>query len=151
MSFIVRPYELKDLFRIAEIEKSCFEHPWSYDSFCMEYADKSKHYFVAENEDGAIIGYGGFMHVEDEAHIMNVAVAEPFRREGAGAAIMSKMLEKARSLGIKAVTLEVDNANVAAIALYEKSGFECAGLRPHYYGWDRPARIYWYYFDKNRA
>lgn len=150
MNFSVRPYELKDLFGIAEIEKECFEHPWSYDSFCMEYADRHKHYFVAESEDGKLMGYGGFAQVEDEAHIMNIAVSAPYRRSGAGTEIMKAILDKARSLDIVAVTLEVDNSNEAAIALYEKTGFVSAGLRPHYYGWDKPARIYWYYFDRKQ-
>ena len=43
MEFTVSPYGIDDLQRIAEIEKECFAHPWSYDSFCMEYADKKKH------------------------------------------------------------------------------------------------------------
>lgn len=154
MSFRIRPYELKDLGRIAELEKECFENPWSYSAFCMEYADKNKFYFVAETEEdgdtgesgGKVIGYGGFAHVEDEAHIMNIGVAEDSRRQGVGHRILQAILDKSRELGIRAATLEVNDANAAAIALYEKTGFVLAGLRPHYYGWDKPARIYWYYF-----
>ena len=40
--FTVEKYTLEDLRGIAEIEKECFEKPWSYESFCMEYADKNK-------------------------------------------------------------------------------------------------------------
>lgn len=146
MRFTVSPYGLEDLQHIAEIEKECFEHPWSYDSFCMEYADKKKHYFVAKDECGEVIGYGGFAHVEDEAHIMNIAVTAKARRMGVGSAILKAVLDCAEKLGIVAITLEVDDSNAAAIAVYEKAGFKCAGLRPHYYGWDRPARIYWLRF-----
>ena len=151
MSFRIAPYELDDLHGIAEIEKECFEHPWSYDSFCMEYADKRKHYFVAKNEEGALMGYGGFAEVEDEAHIMNVAVRAPYRRTGVGSAIMGAMIEKAKELGLNAITLEVDDSNNGAKALYEKAGFRSVGLRPHYYGWDRPANIYWLYFNAEKG
>ncbi len=152
MSFLIRPYELKDLNPIAELEKQCFENPWSYSAFCMEYADKNKFYFVAESDEGKVVGYGGFAHVEDEAHIMNIAVRADSRRRGAGFAILSAILKKAEELSIRAVTLEVNDANSAAIALYEKVGFRLAGLRPHYYGWGKPARIYWYYFrDDEKA
>ena len=146
MSFTVREYGLNDLAAIAELEKQCFENPWSYSAFCLEYADKTKHYFVAETASGEVAGYGGFAHVEDEAHIMNIGVSPKYRRQGIGSAILNAILEKSRELGIRAVTLEVNDANVGAIALYEKAGFELAGLRPHYYGWEKPARIYWYYF-----
>ena len=71
MNFRVRPYELNDLTAIAEIEKQCFESPWTYSAFCMEYADKNKHYFVAEADNGEIIGYGGF------AHVISVTAASP--------------------------------------------------------------------------
>ena len=74
MNFRVRPYELNDLTAIAEIEKQCFESPWTYSAFCMEYADKNKHYFVAEADNGEIIGYGGFAHVIDGGFCHTVGV-----------------------------------------------------------------------------
>ena len=46
--FTIEKYTLEDLHSIAEIEKECFDKPWSYESFCMEYADKNKFYFVAK-------------------------------------------------------------------------------------------------------
>ena len=59
----VEKYTLDDLHGIAEIEKECFTRPWSYESFCMEYADKNKFYFVVRDDDGKVIGYGGYAHI----------------------------------------------------------------------------------------
>lgn len=142
--FTVEKYSLDDLHGIAEIEKECFEKPWSYESFCMEYADKHKFYFVAKC-DGKVIGYGGYAHILDEGHIMNIAVTASHRGKGVAKAIVAKMIGSARENGIGAITLEVNDANKPAISLYEKMGFEFSGLRPHYYGWEKPARIYWLY------
>lgn len=144
-SFTVEKYSLEDLRGIADIEKECFEKPWSYESFCMEYADKNKFYFVAKNTEGKVIGYGGYAHILDEGHIMNIAVTKDYRGMGVGSAIVAKMIGSARENGIGAITLEVNDANKPAISLYEKMGFKFSGLRPHYYGWDSAARIYWLY------
>ncbi len=142
--FYINPYGIDDLQDIANLEQECFERPWTYQSFCMEYADKSKFYFVAKDSTtNELIGYGGYAHILDEGHIMNIAVKDGYRRKGVGTAILARIIGSARSQGIKAVTLEVDNSNEKAIALYEKLGFINYGLRPHYYGWDKPARIYW--------
>ena len=143
--FTVEKYTLEDLRGIAEIEKECFEKPWSYESFCMEYADKNKFYFVARNGEGKVIGYGGYAHILDEGHIMNIAVTESYRKQGVAKAIVAKMIGSARDNGINSITLEVNDANKPAIALYEKMGFEFCGLRKHYYGWEKDARIYWLY------
>ena len=143
--FTVEKYSLEDLRGIAEIEQECFEKPWSYESFCIEYADKHKFYFVAKNEQGKVIGYGGYAHILDEGHIMNIAVTESYRGKGVAKAIVARMIGSARENGISAITLEVNAANQPAIALYEKMGFVFSGLRPHYYGWGKPARIYWLY------
>ncbi len=143
--FTVEKYSLEDLHGIAEIEKECFEKPWSYESFCMEYADKNKFYFVAKTDDGKVIGYGGYAHILDEGHIMNIAVTEAYRGKGVATAIVAKMIGSARENNIGAITLEVNDENKPAIFLYEKMGFKFSGLRPHYYGWDKAARIYWLY------
>lgn len=142
--FYIEAYSSEDLRPISELEKECFERPWSYDSFCMEYADKSKFYFVAKDSvTHELIGYGGYQHILDEGHVMNIAVKDGYRRKGVGTAILARIIGSARTQGIVAVTLEVDDSNQKAISLYEKLGFVNYGLRPHYYGWDKPARIYW--------
>ncbi len=144
-TFTVEKYALEDLRGIAEIEKECFEKPWSYESFCMEYADKNKFYFVAKDESGKVIGYGGYAHILDEGHIMNIAVTSSHRGQGVARAIVARMLGSARENGISALTLEVNENNAPAIKLYESVGFTYSGTRKHYYGWGIGARIYWYY------
>lgn len=143
--FTIEKYTLEDLHSIAEIEKECFDKPWSYESFCMEYADKNKFYFVAKDVNGKVIGYGGYAHILDEGHIMNIAVTASHRGKGVGRAIVARMLGSARENGIEAITLEVNENNAPAIALYESVGFVYSGTRPHYYGWGVGARIYWHY------
>jgi ribosomal-protein-alanine N-acetyltransferase len=65
----------------------------------------------------------------DEAEILNIAVDPEFRRRGVASALLNTVCQKARGT----IFLEVAEPNAAAIALYTKHGWECAGLRPGYY------------------
>ena len=47
--------------------------------------------------------------------------------------MVSFLKEKAGQMGITAMTLEVRKSNAAAIAAYQKNGFQVAGIRKDYY------------------
>jgi ribosomal-protein-alanine N-acetyltransferase len=66
-------------------------------------------------------------------HILNVAVDPAFRRQGLGQRLLEYALEYSRRLGASRVELEVRTGNEAAIALYQKHGFEIRELVPCYY------------------
>lgn len=128
---------------VASLERQCFGlRAWSERLLAEELSDSDKYYFVALC-DGNAVGYAGFARVLDEAHIMNIAVEENYRRMGIGSALLAKVLSEATAAGCIATTLEVNAANKPARALYEQAGFTCAGLRPNYYGKGEHAAIYW--------
>ena len=89
-------------------------------------------YFVAELS-GRVVGYIGVWKIVDEGHITNVAVSPDYRRMQIGSALLKTMLEITAEEGIVRHTLEVRTGNEAAIGLYEKFGFETAGVRKGYY------------------
>ena len=84
-----------------------------------------------------IIGFIGVWMLPDEAHIVTVAVRESHRREGLGELLLISAIDLAQSERQALVTLEVRVSNEAALALYEKYGFERTGLRPRYYSDNR--------------
>lgn len=142
---IIRKMEKEDVEEIARIERETFSsHAWSYDMILSELYDPMKHYLVA-TENGALLGYGGFAHIENEGHIMNIAVEKNCRGRGYGQTILSAMLKEMRSLGILSATLEVSEQNAPAIKLYQKSGFLQNGRRPDYYKKGEAALIFWLY------
>jgi [ribosomal protein S18]-alanine N-acetyltransferase len=83
--------------------------------------------------DGAVVAYLLFWHVVDEIHLLNVAVAESARRAGIAQALVEHLLAYGREHSATKVLLEVRASNAAAIALYEKLGFERFNVRPRYY------------------
>jgi [ribosomal protein S18]-alanine N-acetyltransferase len=68
-----------------------------------------------------------------EVEIMTVGVTPAARRRGVALALMLAALDSARDAGAAEAFLEVAVDNLGAIALYERMGFERAGLRKAYY------------------
>ncbi len=128
---------------VAQLDILCFDdEAWSLSLFANELKDQSKRYVVAVKENN-VIAYGGYAHIIDEAHIMNIAVAPTYRKSGIGQSIVEYLISDAKSRGIVAMTLEVKSHNDAAKALYEKLGFVLSGARKKYYKNTQDALIYW--------
>lgn len=69
-----------------------------------------------------------------ESTLENMAVTEPWQRQGIGGRLLAAGLLWCRSHAARSVFLEVREGNRAAIALYERAGFLVVGRRPNYYG-----------------
>lgn len=76
----------------------------------------------------ALVGYIAWQVVLDEADLLGLAVAAPWRRRGLGRRLLLETMPPAR------LTLEVREDNGPARALYESLGFQRVGRRRHYYG-----------------
>lgn len=84
-------------------------------------------------EGDAVVGYLLAWKVVDEFHLLNVAVLPERRRAGIGLRLVEDLLARAPAEGVNRVLLEVRASNVAALALYERLGFERFNLRAGYY------------------
>lgn len=129
--------------QMVEIEKEAFDTPWSVAMFIPEISDPSAVYVVGVMSEGEVVCYGGFHHVLDEAHITNIAVKASERGKGYGKFLMSELLQRARDLELKSVTLEVKDINYRAIKMYQEFGFKVEGVRPKYYNNTNDALIMW--------
>ena len=64
---------------------------------------------------------------------LGMLVAPGWRRRGVGSALMAEAIARARAAGAHKLTLQVWPHNTAALALYERFGFQREGyLRRHY-------------------
>jgi ribosomal protein S18 acetylase RimI-like enzyme len=59
-----------------------------------------------------------------------ITVAKEYRQDGVGSQLMSMLLEEAKSIGVKIVTLEVFSNNERACYVYKKMGFTEFGILP---------------------
>lgn len=121
-----------DARELAELDKICFDIPWSQKSFEDEAGNNLATYFIAK-DNGKIIGYAGFWSVSGEGDITNVAVLPEYRKRGIASALLESVIKKSRSLDLSLLTLEVRKSNFAAQNLYSKYGFEIIGERKRYY------------------
>ncbi len=81
--------------------------------------------------------------VLDELHLTAIAVHPKHRKKGLARLVLSEMLKKGERQGAKQATLEVEQSNLAALALYKKEGFITAGIRKAYYKNGSDAVIQW--------
>lgn len=122
----------QDCEKVLQVEEACFSVPWSQKSFEDSFSYAGNHYLVAWEEE-KLVGFIGLMAVGEEADITNVAVLPTYRRQGIGACLVGEMMELAKSEKIQKIMLEVRASNKAAIALYEKYGFQFLCKRKNYY------------------
>ena len=118
--------------QVAQLEKLCFQDPWSEKSIASELSNKLALWLVAVEEE-TLVGYIGSQTVMDETDMMNVAVHPEFRRRGIAEALVNALCVALKEQGSVSLTLEVRASNEPAKALYEKLGFEQVGKRPNYY------------------
>ena len=129
---MIRPMTEEDLLQVETIEQESFSLPWSFDAFKSTLDREDTLYLVAAEGD-TIVGYCGMYISFDEGEVPNVAVKKECRGCGIGKRMMKELLTQARARGVVSVFLEVRKSNEAAMRLYEKLGFEAAGIRKNFY------------------
>ena len=140
-----RKLKLRDLNAIEEIERSSYPTPWSRSMFAGELAKPSSICLGAvDTETNRLVGYLIISRYVDAWHVMNIAVANEFRRRGIATRLMERLFEITSGDGRRGYTLEVRVSNDAAIRLYESLDFKARGVRRGYYTDNREdALIMW--------
>ncbi len=123
---------------VVELEQRCYSHPWSPALIRGEFQkDVSlRCALVAPSPVGVrpeIIAYSFSYLVEDELHILNLAVNPKLRSRGFGKQLLRRLLQHSYRLGARSATLEVRQSNYIAKRLYAGIGFEVLGMRKNYY------------------
>jgi [ribosomal protein S18]-alanine N-acetyltransferase len=131
--FSFRKMKIEDIPNVMVIEHEAFTLPWTETAFQNELTNNLfAHYMVMEYE-GKPIGYAGMWTIVDEAHVTNIAILEAFRGRKLGDRLLDHLMKIASIKGMIRMTLEVRVSNIVARSLYEKKGFESAGIRKGYY------------------
>lgn len=135
--FIVRKLTEKDISGILELEQSLATAPhWhrqDYELCLSEEEDRLTRIALVLETGGILAGFAVAVQLAGEAELESICVAAEKQGKGAGAKLLSAILEELRKSGIDRVFLEVRPSNAAAIALYRRLGFVSVGRRPRYY------------------
>ena len=122
----------RDAAAIAALHAASFRRGWSEQE--VEGLLTDRHVIAHRAMVGsAMAGFIMSRLVEDEAEILSVAVAGQRRGRGLARNLLNLHLRRLAALGARAVFLEVDEHNKAAIRLYDRAGFHEISRRPNYY------------------
>jgi len=139
----LRALGVDDLDHVEGIEREAYPTPWSRSMFVAELAKPSSLCLGAFTHDG-LAGYLIVSRYVDAWHVMNIAVANGFRRRGIASALLERLFAVTADDAQRGYTLEVRVTNAEAIRLYERLGFEARGVRRGYYTDNREdALIMW--------
>lgn len=143
MEIEIRELRDEDLDRVCELESLSFSMPWKKEDF-KELIESNNSVYLVILADGLVVGTAGYTDNGFEGYINNVVIDEHYRRHNLGSRLMEALIKYGNEHGVKDFTLEVRVSNASAIALYEKFGFESAGVRKRFY--EKPiedAYVYW--------
>ncbi len=125
---------------IFAVEQACFANSWTQEML-FEEIDSPLSVLTVECRGGKAVGFALGRVVADEGELYQIGVLPECRRQGLAQKLLTDLLAAMRERGAAKCFLEVRSRNSAAIALYEKAGFERISVRKGYYD-DDDALIY---------
>lgn len=136
----------EDAAAIARMSRDLIEHglgwSWTARRVLRSIADRRTNVIVAPDRLGGIAGFGIMQYLDDEAHLLLLAVDPSWRRRGIGAALVGWLEESAVVAGIGHVWLEARVTNLTARAFYAHLGYrEIDRIAGYYSGVEASVRM----------
>lgn len=117
---------------IARLQAENFDQAWSAEDIAaMLQVDGTL--MLVVRADRMLAGYLICRVAADEAEVLSIAVSASHRRRGVGCVMIADLEHRLGRGDCRAMFLEVDATNVAAVAFYTSCGFSQVGTRPSYY------------------
>jgi ribosomal-protein-alanine N-acetyltransferase len=146
MTVRLRPMTIDDLPGVMALEEELFApDTWTEAMYRDELSRPDTRFYVVaefhlEGEDDeeepvtdpVMVGYGGLIAYDDEAHVATLGVTKALQGEGIGSLLLDALLAEADKRS-PVVLLEVRADNATAQRLYERRGFTEIGRRRGYY------------------
>ncbi len=125
----ILPLKAEQLPKVAQIAACSFPDPWPLTVFEAALAQADTQMWAAMIA-GELVGYLVLQRLGEEQSVDDIAVSSDYRRQG----IAEQLLQMAHAAFPDSnFILEVREHNAAAIALYQKLGYEQVGFRKRYY------------------
>lgn len=116
----------------ALTEAACLDTAWSEKQIAEAMSDSNTLYLAAV-KDGVLCGIASCVFSKYEAMIENLAVLKEYRRLGVATQLLQIIEKEARNRNLEQLSLEVASRNLAAVALYERTGYKKVGVRKGFY------------------
>ena len=137
MTITIEDASIRYLDRLYEIEMECFEkEAFTKQQIAYLLNDYNSISLVAK-ENEKIVGFIiGRIHVERKSlvgHILTIDISPAHRQKGIAVKLLQEIERIFKEKGVKLCHLEVREDNVAALSLYQKSGYKKIGRLKNYY------------------
>lgn len=130
----------EQILQLDTVEQECFHGSWTREML-LEEINNPLCVLVTEQRDDRIVGFALGRVVADEGELYQIGVSPKYRKLHIGGKLLGILHKKMKERGAVCCFLEVRSRNAAAIALYEKNGYERISVRKGYYD-DDDAVIY---------
>lgn len=123
------------LAQLARIESELFVHDaWSAAQINSLLAQPFNHIIYATDElNQRLVGYCFYSHIFEDAEILKIGTCLDYQQQGIASQLLTAIAQMCQIMGAERVLLEVREDNHAAIAFYQKHGFEQIAIRKNYY------------------
>lgn len=129
----IKPALAEQARQLAQVEASQpFAAGWGENGFEGEIGLPCS-VLLAAQEGSSVLGFICLRYAADTAEIVNLAVRADCLRRGIGRQLLQQVVLRAQQLGVREITLEVNEHNSAAICLYEQAGFKTLNRRKDFY------------------
>ncbi|MEE9271506.1 MAG: ribosomal protein S18-alanine N-acetyltransferase [Candidatus Krumholzibacteria bacterium] len=123
--------------QVLSIERRVFTTPWSKEMFVQEVRGVFGSKAVAAMLGGHVIGYCIAWFIDEEVHLVNLAVTPGYQNRGIGTRLLRQLLDEATADSRQTITLEVRESNAGAQAFYRRFLFQTIGVHKRYYSDNR--------------
>jgi ribosomal-protein-alanine N-acetyltransferase len=134
MAFKIRPYAQRDFAAVHKLDQLCFPPGISYSKWTLQHFLNLSSADCLIAEDGNKLA--GFLLSEENpplAHIITLDIAEAYRRQGVGSALLREMDEHFVFRGVESVLLETSAENQSGIAFWQHHGYRTEAVLKRYY------------------
>jgi ribosomal-protein-alanine N-acetyltransferase len=138
MAITVEDASIKQLDRLYEIEKECFnKEAFTKQQIAHLLTDYNSIGLLAKEKEEIVGFIIGTIQAEKNSlvgHIVTIDVSKAHQRRGLGAELLQQIEKIFRAKGVNECHLEAREDNVAALNLYQKLGYIKVGRLRNYYG-----------------
>lgn len=139
---VIRVFQHEDFESAYRLDQSCYEPGIAYSRFALaEFLSLPGAAAWVGEEEGQLApptaGLAGFIIVRQmgrgRGHVITLDVREERRRRGVGSRLLETAEVWLRGQGVRRVRLETAVKNEAALAFWQRAGFETTAVLPRYY------------------
>lgn len=134
--FHVRWMIRKDIQQVLEIEQLCFSDPWSEEEFIHCLRQRNCIGMVLDEPYGSGEMIAGFMVYElnkSNIEITDFAVIPSRQRNGAGTALLDKLVSKLSKDRRSKLVLKIRESNLDGQLFFRAMGFKCTGTKRQHF------------------